>query len=79
MTHQHLWLSLYLPNLQLESINPNQSTPIAITKKIKNQQQIISCTTGATASGITSLMTLNSAYALCPALTAIEYLSLIHI
>ena len=73
MTHQHLWLSLYLPNLQLESINPNQSTPIAITKKIKNQQQIISCTTGATASGITSLMTLNSAYALCPALTAIEY------
>jgi len=73
MTTQQLWTSLYLPNLQLESISPNQTTPIAITERIKNRQQVISCTTGATAFGITRSMTLNSAYALCPALTAIEY------
>ena len=73
MKPTQLWLSLNLPNLQLESINPDQSTPIAITKKTKNQQRVISCTTGATESGITASMTLNSAYALCPALTAIEY------
>jgi len=73
MKPSQLWTSLHLPNLQLESITPDQSTPIAITKRIKNQQQITSCTAGATASGITRSMTLNSAYALCPALTAIEY------
>ena len=73
MNPHQLWLSLNLPNLQLESITPDQSTPIAITKKTKNQQQVISCTTGAIKSGVTSQMTLNSAYALCPALTVIEY------
>ena len=72
MPHQ-LWTSLHLPNLQLESINPNQSTPIAITERINKQQQIISCTTGASSYGINPSMTLNSAYALCPALTVIEY------
>ncbi len=71
-THQ-LWTSLYLPNLQLESINPEQSVPIAIIERVKNRQQIICCTTGAAAFGITRSMALNSAYALCPALTVVEY------
>lgn len=68
-----LWTSLYLPNLQLESINPEQSAPIAITERVKNRQQIVSCTTGAAAFGITRSMALNGAYALCPALTVVEY------
>jgi len=73
MKTQQLWTSLYLPNLQLESINPDQTTPIAITERVKNRQQIISCTQGAASFGITRSMTLNSAYALCPALTVVEY------
>ena len=68
-----LWLSLYLPNLQLDSINPNRSTPIGITERINNQLRITCCTQGAADFGISRLMTLNSAYALCPALTVIEY------
>lgn len=68
-----VWTSLYLPNLQLESINPEQSTPIAIIERIKNRQQIISCTTGASTFGVSRDMALNSAYALCPALTVVEY------
>ncbi len=71
--NNQLWISLYLPNLQLESINPEQSVPIAIIERVKNRQQIISCTTGAQAFGIKHSMTLNSAYALCPALTVMEY------
>ena len=73
MKYSQLWTSLYLPNLQLESISPNQATPIAITERVKNRQQIISCTSSAADSGITRSMTLNSAYALCPSLTVIEY------
>ncbi len=68
-----LWISLYLPNLQLDSINPNQTTPIAITERVNNRQQVISCTKGATDFGITRAMALNGAYALCPALTVMEY------
>jgi len=68
-----LWTSLYLPDLQLESINPCQSNPIAITERINNQQQITCCTEAARKFGINHSMTLNSAYALCPALTVIEY------
>ncbi len=70
---KQLWASLYLPNLQLESVNPEQSAPIAIIERVSNRQLINSCTTGATAFGINRSMTLNSAYALCPALTAVEY------
>ena len=73
LVNNQLWISLYLPNLQLESINPEQSAPIAITERIKNRQQIKSCTTAAQAFGIGRSMTLNSAYALCPALTVLEY------
>lgn len=70
---KQLWTSLYFPNLQLEAINPEQSAPIAITERVKNRQQIICYTTGAAAFGITRSMALNSAYALCPALTVVEY------
>ncbi len=70
---KQLWASLYLPSLQLDSINPDQDTPIAITARIKNRQQVISCTKGAIDIGITYSMALNGAYALCPALTVIEY------
>ena len=73
MPNAQLWTSLYLPNLQLESINPSQSTPIAITERINNQQQVTCCTKGAADFGISRSMTLNSAYALCPALTVMEY------
>ncbi len=73
MNTTQLWISLYLPNLQLDSINPDQATPIAITERVKNQQRIVSCTKGATDLGITRSMVLNGAYALCPALTVVEY------
>lgn len=73
-THKsQLWASLYFPNLQLESINPEQTAPIAITERVKNRQQIVCYTAGAAAFGISRSMALNSAYALCPALTVIEY------
>jgi len=68
-----LWTSLHLPTLQQDALTPSQKTPIAITKKTNNKHLIVSCTKSATDHGITQLMTLNSAYSLCPALTVIEY------
>lgn len=68
---QQLWASLYLPNLLLDHLNNNH--PTAIIERQKNRLQIRAHNNHAHTAGITNGMALNSAYALLPALSVIDY------
>ena len=66
-----LWASLYLPDLQLDDINSDNA--LAVVERCNHRQQIRCCNVPARQSGIYPSMTLNSAYALLPDLTVVEY------
>jgi protein ImuB len=85
---QQIWASLYLPNLLLDHMQSNMlgntqtsdatdhtaiAPNIAIVERVSNRQQIRCCNAGARQAGILPGMALNSAYAILPALTAVEY------
>lgn len=53
--------------------NTTTASAIAIVERVSNRQQIRSCNTHAQQAGIYTGMALNSAYAILPSLTAIEY------
>ena len=69
--NSQLWASLYLPDLLLDDINSD--TALAIIERCNNRQQIRSCNQPALQSGVHPSMALNSAYALLPNLSVIEY------
>jgi protein ImuB len=76
MTHSHknkplLWASLYLPQLLLDD-TPHE-TPLAVIERQNHRQQIRCCNEAAQQAGIHPAMALNSAYALLPDLTVMEY------
>lgn len=66
-----LWASLYLPDLLLDTVDNDKA--VAVTARCKNRQEIRSSNSPAQSAGIISGMSLNSAYALLPALSVIEY------
>ena len=76
-----LWASLYLPDLLLNTLQGDNNTreqnkhdtAIAITERLNNRQQIRCCDSQALQAGIHQGMALNSAYALLPALSVVEY------
>lgn len=72
---QSLWASLYLPSLLLDEITTDSDQPaaIAIVERRNNRQQVRACNDTAQHHGIHNSMPLNSAYAMLPSLTAIEY------
>lgn len=77
---RQLWASLYLPDLLLDNLandnhdNSNSDeTAIAITERCNNRMQVRSCNQSARQAGISCGMSLNSAYALLPALSVVEY------
>ncbi len=85
-SHQ-LWASLYLPDLLLDTLNYDSSsdnlkennpgngsnTAIAITERCSNRLQVRSCNQTARQAGVIHGISLNSAYALLPSLSVIEY------
>lgn len=66
-----IWASLYLPDLLLDTAD--HKLAIAVTERRNNRQQIRSSNALAQNAGVISGMSLNSAYALLPALSTIEY------
>lgn len=66
-----LWASLYLPDLLLSTVNNDKA--IAVTERLNHRLQIRSSNALAQSAGVFNGMTLNSAYALLPALSVIEY------
>ncbi len=66
-----LWASLYLPHLLLDDTNSDK--PLGIIERRNHRQQIRCCNPQAQQAGIYPGMALNSAYALLPDLSVIDY------
>jgi len=66
-----LWASLYLPRLSIDDTGSDE--PLAVIERRNHRQQIRSCNEAACKAGVYNGMALNSAYALVPDLSVIEY------
>ncbi len=72
-SEDRLWASLYLPGLLLDEIQHSDDALIAIIERKNHRQQIRSCNDKALKAGLFPGMPLNSAYAIAPDTTVVEY------